>query len=197
MGEGTSTTSNGASSGTTGTAAPPPGTGTGAGDGKGAPPAPEAFKLKVPEGSKVAPEFEAAYGKLVGDLGLAPDTAQTLFETYLGQEAKAAKAEAEALKAQEAEWRSSLAKDEMVVKLGGLDKAEAVVDRAVAKFGGPELAKMLAESGLRHHPALFRFAAGVGALLKEGTTEGAPTGGAGGDDAKAAIRARYGLDKDK
>lgn len=75
--------------------------------------------------------------------------------------------------------------------LGGdkLDASVAIAQKAVARFGTPELVEFLETSGVGNHPALVRFCYQIGTRISEG---GMITGAGAGEGRRSTAEVLYG-----
>lgn len=135
----------------------------------GGEPTPAPIELKLPDGFDAQDPVLGDFKKLAGEVGLDSAKAQKLFDLYAKAQAPVAQMQSE-YQAEQKSWVEAVHKE-----FGTGDKLSAAVkvaNQAVVKFGGPELAKFLADSGFGNHPALVRAFHAVGRQMSEDTTAG-------------------------
>lgn len=139
------------------------------------PPPPADSDLKLPEGFKANEASLAEFKKLAKDHGLKGDAAQKIFDLYASEQKAALEKRAADVEAEHQAWAKAIEADK---ELGGqnLTATKDACKRALAKFGGAGLEKILNESGLGDHPEVVRFVAKIGRELAEDSIAG--TGGA-------------------
>ncbi len=120
----------------------------------------------VPKGLPVDRQGMAEFKQVAADLGLTQEQAQSLVDLQAGRIQAAAAEQSAALEKQQADWQADVRKD---TEIGGSDMAArvGVAKTAIAKFGSPELRKVLTETGLGNHPELVRFAYRVGKAMSD------------------------------
>lgn len=136
--------------------------------------------MKFPEGVQVDKAAVETFTKLAGELKLDSAGAQKVVDLYSTLSAQQAKAAEEQFAATDKAWVETLKKDP---DFGGSKLPQTLehARRAVAKFGGADLAKTLDAVGLGNHPVLVKAFAKVGAALSEDKIAGATTGGNAAD----------------
>ena len=123
------------------------------------------------EGVEVDATTVGEFKTLAKEFGLDSPKAQKLADLYVGLQSKAAQAAEAAAETRRSEWLKALESDK---DIGG-DKLKGSVDvarRAVAKFGGRELAQALDASGLGDHPAVVKAFAAIGRAMAEDSISG-------------------------
>jgi hypothetical protein len=126
------------------------------------------LELKFPESIAIDSEALAGFKGVFKEAGLKQEAAQKIADAYSASIEKAkAKYEAE-VNAVHEKWQQAIAQDK---DFGGerLEASKKAVGAALDKFGSPELVKVLNDSGLGNHPALFRFFATVAKADAEDT----------------------------
>lgn len=130
-----------------------------------APPAvPEKYDFKSVEG-KVDPSVLAKFEATAKQLGMTQDAAAKLLTELAPAVADAQKAHSAA---QSSQWAEMARNDK---ELGGAKLQEnlAIAKKALDAFGGPELVKVLNETGLGNHPELIRAFYKAGQKISLGT----------------------------
>jgi hypothetical protein len=144
-------------------AATPAGQDTNAGTQQPTTEAPAAveYVFVAPEGQTYDDKIVTTVTEFAKENKLTATAAQKLLDTQHDLLAAQSKALADTV----AEWKTKLAADP---KLGGehLDANRAVANKTIA-LGTPELAKLLEDSGMIHHPEVFGFLHNVGKMLSE------------------------------
>lgn len=132
---------------------------------------PPALELKLPEDMQFEPASIEAFKAIASEAKLAPEVAQKIVDGHVAA-LKASAEKANALfEAEQKAWQESLKAD---AEIGG-EHFEANVShakRAVAKFGGSELAGLLRESGLGNHPLLVKAFVKIGKAMSEDSVAG-------------------------
>lgn len=126
------------------------------------PAVPEAYEaFAVPEGMTLDAAAVEAATPIFKELGLDQTGAQKLIDIYAGLSAKAEEANAQALREHNANLIKAVKEDPT---LGGaaLPSTLASAKSAIAKFGTPELNKLLIETGMSNEPEVLRFLKKVG-----------------------------------
>lgn len=152
--------------------------------------APDKYEFKFADGVVVDTVALEAYTPAMRDLNLTQEQAQKLANVYAEQTAKQAEAFAKqledpafalqqaslALSAQRDKWAAAVKSDK---DLGGtnLDANMQVMQRAIARFGSPELKQLLNATGLGNHPELARFCLKVGQAISEDNPSAGQAGG--------------------
>lgn len=134
--------------------------------------APAAIEVKLPEGVEAEPALLDALKGAAKD----STSAQALVDAYAAANKAATEKAAAAWEQQKQQWVADVKADK---GLGGpaFDKNFQLGVRALEKFGTPELNELLANTGISHHPAFFRFTVGIGRAMAEDTIAGTNNGG--------------------
>lgn len=157
---------------------------------------PEAAKAAEPvkEAPKVEPLPEDFLAD-VKDLGLDEAKARTAHEVFTKRTAAAEqariKAEDTAIAQQDAKW---LAESKTDTEIGGAayDANVKLAQRALAKFGGPDVAKLIHAAGLGNHPGLLKAFVRIGKAMAEDSIGNTATPADKGiPSAEAGLRAAY------
>ncbi|HPA91874.1 MAG TPA: hypothetical protein PLN35_19130 [Quisquiliibacterium sp.] len=139
------------------------------------PAAPEAYDLKLPEGSLLSADAVQEVEALAREAGLSNEHAQKLLDDR--ESALAAhveKVQAEHDHRWKQEWPEAIKNDP---EMGG-EKYEATVRNAqkvMAKFASPALKEALTASGYGNHPEMVRMMSSIAKVISEDTFE--PAGG--------------------
>lgn len=131
------------------------------------------YSLSLPEGRKFDEGSVGKFKALAHKHGLLPKQAQAIFDHLVNEETEARKASA--IQSQR----------EMEEQIGGLkkewgqayDQQLNLAKQAVKKFGGPEFAAYLNESGLGNNVQIIKFMAKMGSMMGEDKLRG--DGGSG------------------
>lgn len=144
-----------------------------------APPTEKPLELKLPEGVK--PESLAPFLEVAKQHKLSQEQAQALVDFDRTRQAAADKSFQESWRAEQMKWVEAVKADPEVgagrpeVLAASLEAAK----RAVAKFGGAELAKELLETGLGNNPVWVRAFVRIGKAMADdsiaGTSGGTPS----------------------
>lgn len=137
-----------------------------------------ALDLKIPEGTTVAPEVLGEFNAIAKEHGLDVKQAQPFLD--LGAKFAAGLQEQyvtqakDAFTATVADWAAKVKSDP---EIGGakLPATIAAANKAIAAFGGEELAQVLQQTGLASHPAMVRALARIGAQVAEDSIAGTIT----------------------
>lgn len=118
--------------------------------------APAEIDLKLPDGFAKDDPLIGDFTKTAKDLGLKSESAQKLFDLYAGAKAAEAKALNESLSAQTKQWVDSIKADK---EFGGENFKASLVfaNKAIDRFGSPELRQALTASGLGNHPEVVKI----------------------------------------
>lgn len=141
--------------------------------------------LTLPEGIQADSPVLKAFMPTFQEVGLSSEQASKMVEAYAQWEGEQVVAQAKRLDDQAGAWADELKADP---DFGG-EKFDASVDYAKRAYAqmAPGLAEELIRMGLDHWPPLFKFAARVGAGLREDNGRG--SGGASPNDPKAKSEA--------
>lgn len=150
-------------------------------DGK--PATPGELKITIPEGAKINSEALKSFESLAKSTGLTSEAASKIVAWNLEQ----AKANDAAWAKQGQDWHNELSNDPDFGK-ANLEKSQASVRRAVAKFFDSGTLASLTEMGIDNHPGLVKALKRIGDTLKE---DDSSTGSGSGNvaAARAADRA--------
>lgn len=147
--------------------------------------APEKYEFTAGEGVELDTEALKDFEPVARDLNLTNEQAQKLVGAYQKILAGVQQRQAEAWQAQTEQWAADVKADK---EIGG-DKLTAnlsAAQRALEKFGDPELKEYLDSTGLGNHPALVKAFIKVGKAMSE---DKVVTGGheSGGSDLISAF----------
>ncbi len=152
--------------------------------GKPAVAAPEKYEFKPAEGQELDAEAVKAFEPIAKELNLSNEQAQKLVDVY------GSKIMPKLVEQQAAQWQQQIEQWADQVKADkdlGTDASIGAAQKAMDKFGSPELKQYLNETGLGNHPELVRIFANIGKAMSE---DGLVTGNSGG--AKSAADVLFG-----
>lgn len=152
--------------------------------GKPAVAAPEKYEFKSAEGQELDAEAVKAFEPIAKELNLSNEQAQKLVDVY------GSKIMPKLVEQQAAQWQQQIEQWSEQVKADkdlGTDASIGAAQKAMEKFGSPELKQYLNETGLGNHPELVRIFANIGKAMSE---DGLVTGNSGG--AKSAADVLFG-----
>ncbi|CAM7035115.1 peptidase [Morganella morganii] len=152
--------------------------------GKPAVAAPEKYEFKPAEGQELDAEAVKAFEPIAKELNLSNEQAQKLVDVY------GSKIMPKLVEQQAAQWQQQIEQWAEQVKADkdlGTDASIGAAQKAMDKFGSPELKQYLNETGLGNHPELVRIFANIGKAMSE---DGLVTGNSGG--AKSAADVLFG-----
>lgn len=152
--------------------------------GKPAVAAPEKYEFKAAEGQELDAEAVKAFEPIAKELNLSNEQAQKLVDVY------GSKIMPKLVEQQAAQWQQQIEQWAEQVKADkdlGTDASIGAAQKAMDKFGSPELKQYLNETGLGNHPELVRIFANIGKAMSE---DGLVTGNSGG--AKSAADVLFG-----
>ncbi len=152
--------------------------------GKSAVAAPEKYEFKTAEGQELDAEAVKAFEPIAKELNLSNEQAQKLVDVY------GSKIMPKLVEQQAAQWQGAIEPNNTQVKADkdlGTDASIGAAQKAMDKFGSPELKQYLNETGLGNHPELVRIFANIGKAMSE---DGLVTGNSGG--AKSAADVLFG-----
>lgn len=152
--------------------------------GKPAVAAPEKYEFKTAEGQELDAEAVKAFEPIAKELNLSNEQAQKLVDVY------GSKIMPKLVEQQAAQWQQQIEQWAEQVKADkdlGTDVSIGAAQKAMDKFGSPELKQYLNETGLGNHPELVRIFANIGKAMSE---DGLVTGNSGG--AKSAADVLFG-----
>jgi hypothetical protein len=139
--------------------------------------APAELEIKLPQGTEADAALLSEFKPLVTEMGLKGEQAQKLFDFHVKALTQADQKTRASWEQTQKGWVESVKADK---EYGGAQYEQnvKVAQKAIAKFGGPELERVLAVSGLGNHPELVRFAFRVGKAFAEDSvaaTSGGPS----------------------
>ncbi len=142
--------------------------------------------FKMPEGMELDADVAQQFVPLAQDLKLNQEQAQQLADFYAAEKAKAIEAQAKEWEKTNAEWQDQTHADD---EIGGdkLDESLGFANKALDKYGSPELKEALTATGAGNHPEFIRFMTRVGKAMSEdtiGVGTATPTGQSNLDRAK-------------
>lgn len=148
----------------------------------------EVLKLQKPKGSDVDDAYIAEVTNFAKTHEINNKAAQAILERDINRDKAAIKDYESQVKKEQEQWVKTITEDQDV---GGssLNKNMELTRRMIDKFGSPELAKRLDETGLGNHPELFRFIVKSGKAL--GIMDDEAVHGSGGGKAKTALEKLY------
>lgn len=124
------------------------------------------YQFEMPEGIELDAKMAEAMSPVLKDIGLTQGQAQKLAENLAAYTKQKAEAGAKEWADINTGWVSAAKKD---AEIGGAnwDGSVKVAQSALARFGTPELARFLTESGGGNHPEVIRFMTRVGNAISE------------------------------
>lgn len=146
--------------------------------------APEAYSdFDLPEGVELDSGLIEQASPIFKEMGLSQAQAQQLVSLYADQQRASFESQVESFNQTTQQWLDEAKADK---DLGGekFDENVAAAKTALAKFGTPELAQLLNDTGVGNHPEIIRVFSKVGALLNEDVP-----GSGGGNVSEKADRA--------
>ncbi|HED3890520.1 TPA: peptidase [Morganella morganii] len=149
--------------------------------GKSAVAAPEKYEFKPAEGQELDAEAVKAFEPIAKELNLSNEQAQKLVDVY------GSKIMPKLVEQQAAQWQQQIelwAEQVKADKDLGTDVSIGAAQKAMDKFGSPELKQYLNETGLGNHPELVRIFANIGKAMSE---DGLVTGNSGGVKSAADV----------
>lgn len=138
----------------------------------------------------MTPEAAAPFLAVAKANSLSQAQAQALVDF----DASRQKAFSDSLQATHDKWRAEALADKEVGGDGRPETLKANLEkarRAIEKFGGPELMKELAETGLGNHPVWVRAFVRIGAAMADDSIAGSSGGAAAKDDEAAFLKFMY------
>ncbi|MHA6283711.1 peptidase [Morganella morganii] len=146
--------------------------------------APEKYEFKAAEGQELDVEAVKAFEPIAKELNLSNEQAQKLVDVYGSTiMPHVMKQIDEQWSRQSEQWAEQVRADKDL----GSDASIGAAQKAMDKFGSPELKQYLTETGLGNHPELVRIFANIGKAMSE---DGLVTGNSGG--AKSAADVLFG-----
>ena len=127
--------------------------------------APERYEFKMPQGAELSGQVLSAYSDVAKELGLPQEAAQKVLDKVLpAMQAR----EAEVREQARTQFSAATANDQ---EFGGdkLQASKAIAQKALESFGTPELRTLLEETGLEHHPEIWRLLYRAGSAVSEDT----------------------------
>jgi hypothetical protein len=140
------------------------------------------IEVKLPEGVEADPVLMDALKKS----GLKSEGAQSLVDAFVASQTKAQEAARVAWEQRKTEWVATVKKDE---EMGGAKFSEtvAVANRALSKYGTPELRQLLQDTGLNSHPEVARLFSRIGRTLAEDKIAGTTVLGNGNIQSEESV----------
>lgn len=144
--------------------------------------APEKYEFKAPEeGQELDKGALEVFEPIARELNLNNEQAQKLVDVYGSKIMPAINKQlAEGWQKQTEQWAETVKADKEL----GSDESIGAAQKAMDKFGSPELKQYLEESGLGNHPELIRIFASVGKAMSE---DGLVTGNSNGSKSAADV----------
>ncbi len=144
--------------------------------------APEKYEFKAPEeGQELDKGALEVFEPIARELNLNNEQAQKLVDVYGSKIMPAINKQlAEGWQKQTEQWAETVKADKEL----GSDESIGEAQKAMDKFGSPELKQYLEESGLGNHPELIRIFASVGKAMSE---DGLVTGNSNGSKSAADV----------
>lgn len=124
------------------------------------------YEFAMPEGMQLDEKLAAAVSPVMKEIGLTRGQAQKLAAVLADQRKAEAEAGAREWTGIQSKWVETARKDG---EIGGAkwDASVEVAQRALAKFGTPELRDFLLTSGGGNHPEVIRFMTRVGNAISD------------------------------
>jgi hypothetical protein len=139
----------------------------GTADAKGAPESYGEFVL--PDGVEMSETYAKEFADTARGLDLSQEQAQAMLDLQAVDYQRAQEADAQEWDNLQRDWQTASAKDQEIG--GGSEQAFkeniAIANKAVAAYGGEELAQALLDTGAGNHPEVVRFFLRVGKALSE------------------------------
>ena len=129
--------------------------------------APEAYEsFKVPEGVKLDEALMGEFSAAFKGMNLSQDGAQQVVDMGVKLQQKWAADQTAQLTALRSDWANQVKTDK---EIGGdkLPQNLAVAEKALGKFGSPELSSLLKGTGLANHPEVIRLFLKVGQTIAD------------------------------
>lgn len=135
-------------------------------DEKPAAAAPEKYEFKMPDGVTLDEAALADFEPILKEANVPQETAQKFVDLKIKLDAATAAKTQEAWNNQVSEWVNTVKTDP---EMGGqnFDATRAAAQSALAKYGTPELKKVLDATGLGNNPEVVRAFARVGKAMAE------------------------------
>lgn len=133
------------------------------------------IKVTLPEGVQADEAVLKAYAGVAKEAGMTSESASKVAAWFLGEQAKAQKAQTDKWAQADKTWADTVRADK---DIGGAryDESMALARKTLVRFGGEELAGELHRYGLGNHPGLAKFLVSIGKAIGEDRAK-APTGG--------------------
>ncbi len=127
---------------------------------------PEKYNLKMQEGFELNEKIMEKYVPVAKELGFSNEKAQKIADLFMEIKKEEIQAQKEAYEKLQTNYIEQAKNDK---EFGGKDFEAnlAVANTAINKFGGSELAKVLAETGVANHPEFIRFFYRIGKAVSE------------------------------
>lgn len=141
---------------------------------------PEKYEVKLPDGMEIDAKALEHYTPIMKELGITAEGAQKLVDANLAFAQTMQKASEDAFVTQVEAWGKASREDK---EFGGsaFDTNIVVAQRALAKFGSPQLKELFDQTGLGNHPEVLRAFVRIGKIIGE---DGGVNGGDSGGDRK-------------
>lgn len=142
--------------------------------------------FKMPDGMELDADVANKFVPLAQEMNLNQEQAQQLADFYAAEKARMVQAQVDGWEKTNAEWVEQVHSDQ---EIGGekLDESVGFANKALDKYGTPELKEALASTGAGNHPEFIRFMTRVGKAMSEdtiGVGTAGPAGRSNGDRAK-------------
>lgn len=126
----------------------------------------ELSDFDLPEGVEVDQAVLDDATELFKEAGVSQEAGQKLVDLYVKKVQQLQDSQVEQFSQTVEEWRNTSTKDP---EFGGekFEENIATAQKAIEKFGTPELNQMLNDFGVGNHPEMIRFMWNVGKLVKE------------------------------
>lgn len=132
--------------------------------------APESYEFKAPEGVDLDQNLVESFTPIAKELGLNQEQAQKLVDLYAGNLGgmtdKLVEKQLEAHNAEVEKWAEQTKSDP---DIGGdaFKENVSIAQKAIARFGSPELSEFLNVSGLGNHPVIVKTFLNIGRAISE------------------------------
>lgn len=148
------------------------------------------LELKLAEGVKLDDASLSAFKGVAKELGLDSPKAQKLVDLYGSMQTSAQKAQQEAYTKLDSEWVAALKADP---EIGGskLEASTALARKAVARFGGNDLAKLIDSAGLGNNPVFVKAFHAIGKAMAEDSVAVSTASGTTSVSDRALLEALY------
>lgn len=130
------------------------------------------LKISLPEGYEADEALMGSLKEAAKKAGIQQGTLQELVDLHIASQQRAQEAAQAAWAETQKGWITQVKNDPV---LGGANfqKNLALANRALEKYGTPELTQELRDTGLSNHPGIVRFVMRVGQALGEDSIAGA------------------------